>query len=128
MFSYDLTITPVKVTLSTPTIPIPNPPHPTTIPDSEIPLWWLEGFPLRQECLSERCGLGSSGEEGTSHGDLGLATGDGGASQRRGALSPAYGRAAHLDLGLVPFDGSVAQIEGRPALGDAGVPHGTSGC
>ena len=107
---------------------IPIPPHPTPIPCADVPPWWLEGcfLALGHECLSERCGLGSSTEEGTSHGDFGLAAGDGPGAQRGGALSSADGWAAHLNLGTVPLQGRAAQVHGRPALGDAGVPHGNN--
>lgn len=106
--------------------PTPNTPF---SPKSTLPpqIWLyspLKSLPLGHKCLSEGRTLGASAEGGATHGDLGLATGDGGRAQRCWALPTRDGGFSKHVLGLLSSDRCVPQVEGRLALCDAGVTHG----
>lgn len=97
--------------------------HPAPSPKIQ-PYSQLKSLPLGHKSLSEGRSLGASAEGGTTHGDLRLATGDGGRAQGCCALPAGDRRVSHHDLGLVSLDRCAPQVEGRLALCETGVTHG----
>lgn len=69
----------------------------------------LERLAFGEQGFSKRRGGGASAEGSAAQGDLGLATGDGGATQCCQAPSTTDGGAAHVEFGLAPLYGGVAQ-------------------
>lgn len=84
-----------------------SPPYHSQHPAPSPKIWPylpLKSLPLGHKSFSEGRSLGASAERGATHGDLCLATGDGGGAQGCCALPAGDRRVSHHDLGLVSLD------------------------
>lgn len=84
-----------------------SPPYDSQHPAPSPKIWPylpLKSLPLGHKSFSEGRSLGASAERGATHGDLCLATGDGGGAQGCCALPAGDRRVSHHDLGLVSLD------------------------